>query len=131
MRLFLHAKEAEASLDSIGRPTPGSTHGARITDVYLGPAKKIGGIGGFLTIGFYHQGLRPGDHLAFRLYSGDDSVYDATASEPDVVVQQGTTLVGDGVFAPQQTRVDIGHMGRVTLEVYLNGVFQGQASYNT
>lgn len=130
-QLFLSAKEAEASLDSVGRATPASTHGAKITNIYLGPAKKIGGIGGFLTIGFQHWGLRPGDHLAFRFYTQNDSRYEATASEPNIVVHPATTLVGTGLFAPQQTRIDIGSVGRVTLEVYLNGVYQGQANFDT
>jgi hypothetical protein len=130
-QLFLSGKEAEASLDSIGRSTPGSTHGAAISDIYLGPAKKIGGVGGFLTIGFQHSGLRPGDHLAFRFYTSDDTTYQATASEPDVVVNAGSALAADGMFPPQQTRINIGSVGRVTLEVYLNGVFQGQTSYDT
>lgn len=130
-QLFLAAKESEASFDSVGRSAPNPTHGAKITDIYLGPAKKIGGIGGFLTIGFQHWNLQPGDVLAFRFYTGNDSVYEATASEPKIVVGAGTTLVGTGVFAPQQTRIDIGSVGKVTLEVYLNGVYQGQTSYDT
>lgn len=130
-RLFRTAKQAEASLDSLRTVHPGTTHGARISDPEILPAKKIGGVGGFLTVTFHFTGLRPGDHISLRYYTSGDTTYQETASEPDIVVGKGSALDGSGVIPAGDSRIDIGSVGRLTLEIYLNGVFQASTNYDT
>jgi tetratricopeptide (TPR) repeat protein len=127
---FLHGREYEAMLDSGHMTTPLDTHGARIDDLIFRKSDSVlGRVAKAVTIGFDYSGLKVGDVLSFRFYSYQDSTYDPTASITQTV-QQGSSLLTDGVEQPDTDfRLTLTYQYETTLEVYLNGVFMGQASY--
>jgi Tfp pilus assembly protein PilF len=128
-QFFLRGREAEASIGALGAITPGDTHGARITGLILRKsATKLGSIADFVTIGFTYHGLQVGDHISVRFYA-NGLTYDLTASLPDAVVQSNSTLVGSGIEPPDSHfRLGLSNKGETTMEVYLNGVSQGEVS---
>jgi Tfp pilus assembly protein PilF len=126
---FLRGREAEASLGALGSIAPGDTHGARITGLILRKsATKLGQIADFVTIGFTYHDLKVGDHISLRFYA-KGLTYDLTASLPDAIVQSNSTLVGSGIEPPDSHfRLGLSNKGETTMEVYLNGVSQGEVS---
>lgn len=127
---FLHAREYEALLDSGSMPTPLSTHGAGISDLVFRKSDSVlGRVAKAVTIGFRYHGLRPGDVISLRFYGYQDSTYDSVASLTERV-QKGSSLLTDGVEQPDSDfRLTLSYPYETTLEVYLNGVLQGQATY--
>ena len=112
-----------------GSITPGDTHGARITGLILRKsATKLGQIADFVTIGFTYHDLKVGDHISLRFYA-KGLTYDLTASLPDAIVQSNSTLVGSGIEPPDSHfRLGLSNKGETTMEVYLNGVSQGEVT---
>lgn len=127
---FAKAREDEAALDVKNMPHAGDTHGASITDLVFRKSDSVlGRTAGFVTIGFHFHGLEQGDVIQLRFYSFNDAYLDPTASETDFV-SQGSPLIGDGIEQPDTDyRVKLSYKYETTMEVYLNGVFQGQATY--
>ena len=128
---FLKGREAEASIGALGSITPGDTHGAHITGLILKTSDtKLGEIAKFVTIGFTYSNLAVGDHISLRFYA-NGVTYDPIASIPDTVVASNSTLVGSGVEQPDSHfRLGLSNTGETTMEVYLNGVSQGEVSIN-
>jgi tetratricopeptide (TPR) repeat protein len=131
-QFFLRGREAEASIGALGTIHPGDTHGARITGLILKKsATKLGEIADFVTIGFTYHDLRVGDHISVRFYS-NGVTYDPIASIPNQVVASNSTLVGSGIEQPDSHfRLGLTNKGETTMEVYLNGVSQGEVSITT
>ena len=66
--------------------------------------------------------------LSLRFYGYSDTTFDSTASLTETV-QQGSSLVGSGVENPDTDfRLGLTYQGATTMEVYLNGVSQGEVS---
>ncbi|HZZ98071.1 MAG TPA: hypothetical protein VFE19_13700 [Jatrophihabitantaceae bacterium] len=126
---FRKGREAEASIGALGSITPGDTHGAHITGLILKmSATKLGQYAKFVTIGFTYSNLAVGDHISLRFYA-NGVTYDPIASIPDTVVSSNSTLVGSGVEQPDSHfRLGLSNTGQTTMEVYLNGVSQGEVS---
>jgi hypothetical protein len=126
---FLKGREAEASIASLGTLTPGDTHGASISGLVLKKSDtKLGQVADFVTIGFTYQNLEVGDHISVRFYANGVS-YDPIASIPDTVVSSNSTLVGSGVEEPDSHfRLGLNNRAETTMEIYLNGVQQGEVS---
>jgi tetratricopeptide (TPR) repeat protein len=128
---FLEGREAEASIGALGSITPGDTHGAHITGLILKTSDtELGRVAKFVTIGFTYSDLAVGDHISLRFYA-NGVTYDPIASIPDTVVSSNSTLVGSGVEQPDSHfRLGLSNTGETTMEVYLNGVSQGEVSIN-
>lgn len=127
---FQHGREYEALLDSGHMTTPLDTHGATINNlVFRRSHSVLGRVSKAVTIGFDYSGLKVGDVLSFRFYGYQDSTYDPTASLTQTVAE-GSSLLTDGVEQPDTDfRLTLTYQYETTMEVYLNGVFMGQASF--
>jgi tetratricopeptide (TPR) repeat protein len=126
---FLTTRQAEAVLDAPGMTRQLDSHGASITDlVFKKSATKLGEIADFVTIGFAYHGLEPGDVISLRFYGNDRTTFDLTASLTAVASAQNG-LIGSGTEVPDRDfRLGLSNTGETTLEVYLNGVSQGEVS---
>ncbi|HEY2298648.1 MAG TPA: hypothetical protein VGH43_13025 [Jatrophihabitans sp.] len=126
---FLRGREVEALLDSQDTASPYDTHGAGISGlVFKKSDSELGRSANFVTIGFTYQGLKVGDVISLRFYAYNDSTYDPTASLTQTV-QTGSSLTGSGVESPDTDfRLGLTYQGETTMEVYLNGVSQGEVS---
>jgi hypothetical protein len=109
--------------------SPFDAHHARITGlVFKKSDTELGRSAKFITIGFNYSGLKAGDVLSLRFYGYNDSTYDPTASLTETV-SPGSSLVGSGVERPDTDfRLGLTYPGATTMEVYLNGVAQGEVS---
>jgi tetratricopeptide (TPR) repeat protein len=127
---FLHAREYEALLDSGAMSSPLDTHGAGITDLVFRRSRSVlGHVAKAVTIGFRYHGLKPGDVIALRFYGYQDTTYDTVASFIQRV-DDGSPLLVDGVEKPDSHfRVTLASQYETTLEVYLNGILQGETTY--
>jgi tetratricopeptide (TPR) repeat protein len=128
-QFFLRTREAEALLDSKDMTSPYDTHGARISGlIFKKSDTELGRSANFVTIGFTYHDLKVGDVISLRFYGYRDSTFDPTASLTETV-QQGSSLVGSGVENPDTDfRLGLTYQGETTMEVYLNGVSQGEVS---
>lgn len=127
---FAKAREYEAALDVKNMAHPFDTHGAQVSNlVFRRSDSVLGRTAGFVTIGFTYHGLQVGDVLSLRFYSYGDTYYDPTASLTETVAP-GSSLVGNGVVQPDTDyRLKLSYKYATTMEVYLNGVFQGEVTY--
>ncbi len=127
---FSRAREYEAMLDVKNMAHPLDTHGAAIDDLVFRKSNSVlGRTAGFVTIGFSYRGLEVGDVISLRFYSYDDTYYDPTASLT-ATVDAGSSLVGDGTEQPDTDyRLKLSYKYKTTMEVYLNGVLQGELAY--
>lgn len=126
---FLRGRELEAALDSQQMTSPLDAHGARITGlVFKRSDSVLGRSAKFITIGFSYHDLKVGDVISLRFYAYDDSTYDPTASLT-TTVSTDSSLVGSGVEKPDTDfRLGLTYPGTTTMEVYLNGISQGEVS---
>jgi tetratricopeptide (TPR) repeat protein len=127
---FAKAREYEAMLDVKNMAHPLDTHGAVINNLVFRKSDSVlGRTAGFVTIGFDYRGLEVGDVLSLRFYGYNDTFYDPTASLTETV-SAGSSLVGDGTEQPDSDyRLKLSYKYKTTMEVYLNGVPQGQLDY--
>ncbi len=127
---FAKAREYEAMLDVKNMAHPLDTHGAVIDNLVFRKSDSVlGRTAGFVTIGFSYRGLEAGDVLSLRFYGYNDTFYDPTASLT-VTVSAGSSLVGDGTEQPDSDyRLKLSYKYATTMEVYLNGVLQGEMAY--
>ncbi len=127
---FALAREYEAALDVKSMAHPLDTHGAQVNDLVFRKSNTVlGRTAGFVTIGFDYHGLQVGDVISLRFYGYNDTYYDPTASLTETVTA-GSALVGDGTEQPDTDyRLKLSYKYETTMEVYLNGVFQGELTY--
>ncbi len=127
---FAKAREYEAMLDVRNMAHPLDTHGAAISNLVFRKSDSVlGRTAGFVTIGFNYRGLEVGDVLSLRFYGYGDTFYDPTASLTETV-SAGSSLVGDGTEQPDSDyRLKLSYKYKTTMEVYLNGVLQGELDY--
>jgi cytochrome c-type biogenesis protein CcmH/NrfG len=127
---FAKAREYEAMLDVKNMAHPLDTHGASVSNLVFRKSDSVlGRTAGFITIGYSYHGLQPGDVVSLRFYSYGDTYYDPTASLT-VTSTSSNGLVGDGTEQPDSDyRLKLSYKYETTMEVYLNGVFQGQLTY--
>lgn len=127
---FQRAHDYEAELDRQDMATPFDTHGASIDHIVFRKSKTVfGRLGGAVTFGFSYHGLRAGDVISVRDYAYGDSTFDGVASFSQTVTD-ANGLVGDGVVQPDTSyRLSLSYQYLNTLEIYLNGVYQGEATY--
>jgi tetratricopeptide (TPR) repeat protein len=122
---FTKFREAEASIDSRNSATPGDAHGAKVSNIIVRTEAGSLGTAGYATLGFAYTGLRTGDHLSLRWYKYDD-IYELADSVPDLPVD--AALAGAGTISPDRYFVPM-PAGSQTLEIYLNGIILGSATF--
>jgi tetratricopeptide (TPR) repeat protein len=127
---FARAREYEAMLDVKNMAHPLDTHGAQVNNLVFRKSDTVlGRTAGFVTIGYGYHGLEVGDVISLRFYGYGDTYYDPTASLTETVAA-GSPLVGDGTEqADTDYRLKLSYKYETTMEVYLNGVFQGKLTY--
>jgi tetratricopeptide (TPR) repeat protein len=121
---YMWMKEAEASLDALGQPAPGDSHGASVSHVVLRPVSGPGGQS-LATVAFDYRGFQVGDHLSVRWYS-QGTYYDVAESLPDFKLD--ASFAGSGTLLPDNMGVPT-LPGSHTVEIYLNGVLLGSSTF--
>jgi tetratricopeptide (TPR) repeat protein len=118
---WTEVKNAEVSLTLSGQPTPGSAHGAQVTNVAVTALDGAAGQHGGSTVSFDYRGLKKGDIVSARWYLYDD-IYEPAASSTalrvprDLAAGTGSQAAFSGVsplLAPGVPQ---------TLEIFINGV---------
>ena len=122
--LYQRARNAEASLDVYGKPTPGDAHGAQVTSITVRKANGQIGDSGCATFGYSYTGLRAGDHVSVRWYE-NGTTFSLTQSIIDETVGSG----GDGQLDPDTGYVVPTTPGSWTVEVYVNGNLLRSATF--
>lgn len=122
---YLLVRNAEASLDVYGKPTPGDPHGATISSLIVRKASGKNGAAGLATLGFSYQGFRAGDHLSVRWYEYGE-FFSLTQSQVDGKISSD----GGGTLSPDTSYIVPTPEGSWTVEVYLNGNLLNSATFD-
>jgi tetratricopeptide (TPR) repeat protein len=122
---YRRVKNAEASLDVYGKPTPGDAHGATVSSITVRKAKGKLGDDGCATFGYQFQGFHAGDHVSVRWYQYG-TTFSLAQSEIDGTIDGS----GDGGLDPDSGYVVPTTPGSWTVEVYLNGNLLKSATFD-
>jgi len=126
-KFWTMVKNAEVRLSLYGSTTPGTAHGAKVSNIAVRPLGGVAGHHGGSSVTFDYTGLRAGDVVAARWYEYGDT-YEPAAST--VLSVPSNLAAGDGALAVT-AGVDplLVPSKQQTLEIYVDGVLVASHDY--